>query len=44
METLAQWLSDRHISCQHGHRLQLSHFKTEKDQALEKLFVINLRR
>lgn len=44
METLAQWLSDRDISFQHGHPLHHSHFKTEKDQDLETLFVINLRR
>jgi len=44
METLAQWLSDRDISFHHTHPLHLSHFKREKDKALETLFVINLRR
>jgi len=44
METLAQSLSDRDISFQQGHPLHLSHFKMGKAQALETLFVINLRR
>jgi len=44
LEILVHWLSDKDIYFKQGHPLRLSHFKTRKAQALEPLFVRNLRR